>query len=68
MADVIGLHDHFDLYLHSRDNYFRAVLHFLIEQWPQALIAKSNFGTTPVETVAVKEQSRTSKFKNVSNY
>jgi len=49
-------------------NIFRAILHFLIEQWPQALVTKNNFGTTPVETVAVKDQSKISKFKKVKQF
>ena len=41
------------------------VLHFLCHQSPLSLLRKSNFGTTPIDTVSYTEAPRSTKLKKV---
>lgn len=46
----------------------RAVLRFLISRCPRALVSKSNFGSTPIDTVAMREAPKSSKFRKVERF
>jgi len=46
----------------------RAVVRWLISMWPEALLWKNNFDSTPTETVLEKTKAVKSKFKTVQVY
>ena len=46
----------------------RGVIAWLIEQWPEGLVRKNNFGSTPIETVLEKTKPERTKKKIVNVY